>query len=131
MSKGKRAIIAGIAGQDGSYLAELLLDKGYRILGFLKKNDDTSGLSHLIKYLVLEETELVRKEDIIRWTRLFLPDEIYNFAAMSFIPDSWDDPYRSFQVNTLLVAAFLDVITDHCTGTTFYQDSRATTCTTP
>ena len=125
MSKGKRAIIAGIAGQDGSYLAEHLLEKGYRVLGFLKKDDDTSVLSHLLKDLVLEETELVRKEDIIRWTRLFLPDEIYNFAAMSFIPDSWDDPYRSFQVNTLLVAAFLEVIKDHCTGTRFYQASTS------
>jgi len=125
LSNGKRAIIAGIAGQDGSYLAELLLDKGYRILGFLKKDDDTSVLSHLIKYLVLEETELVRKEDIIRWTRLFLPDEIYNFAAMSFIPDSWEDPYRAFQVNTLLVAAFLEVIKAHCPGTRFYQASTS------
>src|SRR4030067_1619960 len=125
MSKGKRAIIAGIAGQDGSYLAEHLLEKGYRVLGFLKKDDDTSVLSHLLKDLVLEETELVRKEDIIRWTRLFLPDEIYNFPAMSFIPDSWEDPYRAFQVNTLLVAAFLEVIKDHCRDSRFYQASTS------
>jgi len=125
MSNGKRAIIAGIAGQDGSYLAELLIEKGYRVLGFLKKDDDTSVLSHLMKDLVLEETELVRKEDIIRWTRLFLPDEIYNFAAMSFIPDSWDDPYRTFQVNTLLVAAFLEVIKSHCPNTRYYQASTS------
>ncbi len=125
MKNGKRAIIAGIAGQDGSYLAELLLEKGYRVLGFLKKDDDTSVLSHLLKDLMLEDTELVRKEDIIRWTRLFLPDEIYNFAGLSFIPDSWDDPYRAFQVNTLLVAAFLEVIKDHCPSTRFYQASSS------
>lgn len=125
MSNGKRAIIAGIAGQDGSYLAELLLEKGYRVLGFLKKDDDTSVLSHLLKDLVIEETELVRKEDIVRWPRLFQPDEIYNFAGLSFIPDSWDDPYRAFQVNTLLVAAFLDVIKSHCPGTRFYQASSS------
>jgi GDPmannose 4,6-dehydratase len=106
-------------------LAELLVEKGYRVLGFLKKDDDRSVLSHLVKDLVLEETELVRKEDIIRWTRLFSPDEIYNFAAMSFIPDSWDDPYRAFQVNTLLVAAFLEVIKDHCPDTRFYQASTS------
>ncbi len=125
MRNSKRAIIAGIAGQDGSYLAELLLEKGYRVLGFLKKDDDTSVLAHLKKDLLLEETELVRKDDIIRWTKLFLPDEIYNFAAVSFIPDSWDDPYRAFQVNTLLVAAFLEVIKDHCPSTRFYQASSS------
>lgn len=125
MSKKKSAIIAGIAGQDGSYLAELLIEKGYRVLGFLRKNDDTSALSHLMKDLLLEETELVYKEDIIRWTRLFLPDEIYNFAAVSFIPDSWVDPYRAIQVNTLLVAAFLEVIKGHCRESRFYQASTS------
>jgi GDPmannose 4,6-dehydratase len=125
MSKKKSAIIAGIAGQDGSYLAELLINKGYRVLGFLRKDDDTSALSHLEKDILLEETELVSKEDIIRWTRLFLPDEIYNFAALSFIPDSWDDPYRAIQVNTLLVAAFLEVIKDHCRESRFYQASTS------
>ncbi|MGB3096935.1 MAG: GDP-mannose 4,6-dehydratase, partial [Candidatus Deferrimicrobiaceae bacterium] len=125
MNKSKRAIIAGIAGQDGSYLAELLLGKGYKVLGFIKKDDDTAVLSHLIKDIMLEETELVLKEDIVRWTRLFSPDEIYNFAAVSFIPDSWDDPYRAFQVNALLVAAFLDVIRSHCPGTRFYQASSS------
>ncbi len=125
MKNGKRAIIAGIAGQDGSYLAELLIERGYKVLGFLKKGDDTSVLSHLLKEIVLEETELVRKEDIIRWTRIFSPDEIYNFAALSFIPDSWDDPYRAIQVNTLLVAAFLEAIKDHCRESRFYQASTS------
>ena len=67
MSKKKSAIIAGIAGQDGSYLAELLIGKGYRVLGFLRKDDDVSILSHLSKDIMLEETELVHKEDIVRW----------------------------------------------------------------
>ena len=89
MSEKKRAIIAGIAGQDGTYLAELLLEKGYRVLGFLKKDDDASFFSGMKSDVILEETELVRKEDIVRWTRLFLPDEIYNFAGISFVPDSW------------------------------------------
>lgn len=125
MSSGRRAIIAGIAGQDGSYLAEFLIEKGYKVLGFMKKGDDTSVLSHLPNDIVIEETELVRKEDIVRWTRIFSPDEIYNFAALSFIPDSWDDPYRAIQVNTLLVAVFLEVIKDHCRETRFYQASTS------
>ncbi|MBP2685633.1 MAG: GDP-mannose 4,6-dehydratase [Deltaproteobacteria bacterium] len=119
----RRAIIAGIAGQDGSYLAELLVEKGYKVLGFLKKDEDTSTLARVIKDVVLEDTELVRKEDIIRWTRLFGPDEVYNFAAMSFIPTSWDDPYGAFQANTLLVAAFLEVLKNHCPSARFYQAS--------
>lgn len=125
MGREKRAIIAGIAGQDGSYLAELLLSKGYRVLGFLRSEDDRSLLDGIGESLVLEETELVRKEDIARWTRLFGPDEIYNFAAVSFIPHSWQDPYRTFQVNTLLTTAFLEVVKDHCPGTRFYQASSS------
>jgi len=125
VSDRKRAIIAGIAGQDGTYLAELLLEKGYRVLGFLKKDDDASFFSGMKSDVILEETELVRKEDIVRWTRLFLPDEIYNFAGISFVPDSWGDPYRTFQVNTLLVAVFLEVIKDHCPGSRFYQASSS------
>jgi len=123
--KSRKAIIAGIAGQDGSYLAELLVKKGYKVLGFLKKGEDTSNLANVAKEVILEETELVRKDDIIRWTRLFGPDEVYNFAAMSFIPMSWDDPYGAFQANTLLVAAFLEVVKDHCRYARFYQASSS------
>jgi GDPmannose 4,6-dehydratase len=121
----RRALIAGIAGQDGSYLAELLVEKGYKVLGFLKRNEDVTNLAAVQKEIVLEETELVRKGDIVRWTRLFDPDEVYNFAAMSFIPASWDDPYGALQANTLLVAAFLEVLKDHCPRARFYQASSS------
>ena len=124
-SRPKRAIIAGIVGQDGSYLAELLVEKGYRVLGFLRKDDDTSNVASILGKIELEQTELVRKEDIIRWTRLFSPGEVYNFAAVSFIPESWDDPYRTFQVNTLLVTAFLEALKDHCPSARFYQASSS------
>ena len=125
IGKNRRAIIAGIAGQDGSYLAELLVEKGYKVLGLLKKDDDTANLAAIKNAIVLEQTELVRKEDIIRWTRLFGPDEVYNFAAVSFIPTSWDDPYQAFQSNTLLVAAFLEVLKDHCPTSRYYQASSS------
>ncbi len=116
----RRAIIAGIAGQDGSYLTELLVEKGYKVLGFLKKDEDTSCLAKVIGDVDLEDTEFVRKDDIIRWTRLFGPDEVNNFAAMPFIPASWDDPYGDFQANTLLVAVFLEVLKNHCPSARFY-----------
>jgi len=121
----RRAIIAGVAGQDGSYLAELLVDKGYKVLGFLKKDDDTTNLSKVAESVALEETELVRKDDIVRWTRLFDPDEVYNFAAISFVPASWEDPYGTLQANTLLVAAFLEVLKNHCPSARFYQASSS------
>jgi GDPmannose 4,6-dehydratase len=121
----RKAIITGIAGQDGSYLAELLLEKGYDVLGFVKSDDDVSSLRQILDHISLEETELVKKEDIIRWTKLFGPDEVYNFAALSFIPSSWDDPYRALQVNTLLVAVFLEVLKDNCPGARFYQASSS------
>lgn len=124
-SSGRRAIIAGIAGQDGSYLAELLVSKGYRVLGFLKKNEGTENLARILGDVVLEETELVRKEDILRWTRLFGPDEVYNFAGMSFIPACWDDPYRALEANTLLVAALLDALRADCPGARYYQASSS------
>jgi GDP-D-mannose dehydratase len=92
MMNARRSIIPG---QDGSCLAELLIERGCRGLGFLKSGDDASVLSHMMKDIVLEETELGRKDDIIRWTRIFSPDEICNFAAVSFIPDPWTDPYHA------------------------------------
>lgn len=121
----RKAIITGVAGQDGSYLAELLLEKGYEVLGFMKKDDDISNLADILGDLSLEETELVEKRAITRWTKLFDPDEVYNFAAMSFIPASWDDPNGALQVNTLLVAVFLEVVKDHCPGARFYQASSS------
>jgi GDPmannose 4,6-dehydratase len=124
-SPGRRAIIAGIAGQDGSYLAELLVAKGYKVLGFLKKHEDTTHLDKIAGEIDLEETELVRKDEIVRWTRRFGPDEIYNFAGMSFIPDCWADPYRAFEVNTLLVAALLDALRIDRPGARYYQASSS------
>lgn len=121
----KRAIITGIAGQDGSYLAELLVSKGYDVVGFHRETDDLSLLAGLSGQVRLECTELVLKDDIARFTKAFRPDEVYNFAGVSFIPASWDDPYRALQVNTLLVAAFLDVIRTSCPGTRFYQASSS------
>ncbi len=121
----RRAIITGVAGQDGSYLAEFLVEKGYKILGFLKRNEDLSNLAAVGNEITLEETDRVRKQDILRRVKIFNPNEVYNFAAMSFIPTSWDDPYRALQVNTLLVAAFLEVLKDHCPGARFYQASSS------
>jgi len=103
----------------------LLVRKGYRVLGFLKKGEITGNLSEVLQSIELEETELVLKEDIVRWTRLFDPHEVYNFAGLSFVPESWDDPYRAFQVNTLLVAAFLDAVKGHCPDARFYQASSS------
>ncbi len=121
----RRAIIAGIGGQDGSYLAELLVAKGYRVLGFMRKDGDTSNLTSVIRQVDIEGTEWVRREDIVRWTRQFEPDEVYNLAAMSFIPASWENPTHAFQVNTLMVTALLEALRETGRSTRYYQASSS------
>ena len=121
----KRALITGIAGQDGSFLAELLVEKGYQILGLLKKGEDTSNLSQIVGSIQLEETEATRRDDFIRWISNFSPDEVYNFAGLSFIPDCWDNPNLAFEVNTLFVANFLEALKNHAPGARYYQASSS------
>ena len=121
----KRALITGIAGQDGSFLAELLVEKGYQILGLLKKGESTSNLAQIVGAIQLEETEGIRRDDFIRWISKFSPDEVYNFAGLSFIPDCWDNPNRAFEVNTLFVANFLEALKNHAPGARYYQASSS------
>jgi GDPmannose 4,6-dehydratase len=121
----KSALITGIAGQDGSFLAEFLVEKGYQILGILKKGEDTSNLAQIVGSIQLEETEVTRREDFIRWISKFSPDEVFNFAGLSFIPDCWDNPNRAFEVNTLFVANFLEALKNHAPGARYYQASSS------
>ncbi|MBP2668205.1 MAG: gmd [Deltaproteobacteria bacterium] len=120
-----RAIVTGAAGQDGSYLAELLLEKGYRVLGIIRKGEDTSNLRGILGLIELEESGDVRKEEAARRIRTFSPHEVYNFAGVSFIPDSWHDPDRTFEINTLLVTAFLEGLRIHAPSARYYQASSS------
>lgn len=125
IARRKCALITGIAGQDGSFLAEFLVEKGYRILGVLKKGEDSSNLAQIAGSIQLEETEVTRREDFIRWISKFSPDEVFNFAGLSFIPDCWDNPNRAFEVNTLFVANILEALKNHAPGARYYQASSS------
>lgn len=121
----RKAIITGIAGQDGSYLAELLLGKGYEVLGFVKKDDPVELLRPIIQQLNIEETKQQEFESMNRTIRSFSPHEIYNFAAVSFIPASWDDPLGTLETNTILATRLLETFRVACPTARFYQASSS------
>src|SRR5947209_3330626 len=88
------ALITGITGQDGSHLAELLLDKGYRVYGMVRRSstENFSRIEHLRDSLELVQGDLLDGVSITRLLEQIQPDEIYNLAAMSFVPTSWQQP---------------------------------------
>ena len=87
----KRAIITGITGQDGSYLAELLLAKGYEVHGLVRRSssENFERIGHLEGKVTLHQADLLDQLSIIDVLREVRPDEVYNLAAMSFVPTSW------------------------------------------
>jgi len=108
----KRALITGITGQDGSYLAELLLDKGYEVHGMTRRASlpNTERIAHLLDRLTLHDGDLSDSSSIIRILRLVQPDEIYNLAAQSHVQVSFDVPEYSGDVDALGVLRFLEAI---------------------
>ena len=127
----KRALITGITGQDGSYLAELLLDKGYEVHGITRRASisNTSRIDHLIakKAVTLHDGDLSDSSSLIRVIALVQPDEIYNLAAQSHVQVSFDVPEYSGDVDAIGVLRILEAIrilglTDKCR---FYQASTS------
>ena len=111
MSK-KRALITGITGQDGSYLAELLLDKGYEVFGLTRRlsADNYWRIAHLNDRLTLIPGDLLDQLSLIRVIEKVRPAELYNLAAMSFVPASWDQPMLTGEFNSQGVTRLLDAI---------------------
>ncbi|MCB9357639.1 MAG: GDP-mannose 4,6-dehydratase [Calditrichaeota bacterium] len=87
-----RALITGITGQDGSYLAELLLAQGYHVSGTVRKNSPTSNIEHLRSQIALLETDLLDRDSVMSAVRQAAPDEVYHLAAKTFVPSSHEDP---------------------------------------
>jgi len=98
----KRALITGITGQDGSYLAELLLEKGYEVFGVVRRLSAPNDwrIDHLRDRLTLCSGDLLDQLSIIRLLDMHQPDEFYNLAAMSFVPASWDTPLLTGEFNS-------------------------------
>src|SRR5436305_14590606 len=92
--RAKTALITGITGQDGSYLAELLLSKGYEVHGVVRRasTETFERIAHLTDRVTLHQADLLDQLSIIEVFRQVRPDEVYNLAAMSFVPTSWKQP---------------------------------------
>ena len=123
----KRALITGIAGQDGSYLAELLLEKGYDVHGMEPRLDSQSlGLiAHLGDRVHLHQGDLADAGSVHALVSSLKPDEIYNLAAQSFVPASWSDPVPSAEVTAIGVTRLLDAVRRHAPEARLFQASSA------
>ena len=123
----KRAIITGITGQDGSYLAELLLEQGYEVVGVVRRSSAPNywRIEHLLDRLTLRPADLLDQLSLIRLIDEVRPHELYNLAAMSFVPASWDQPLLTGEFNALGVTRVLDAIRQVDTSIRFYQASSS------
>ena len=108
----KKAIITGITGQDGSYLAELLLDKGYEVTGIIRRLSypNLGRIEHLLDRVTLRPADLLDQLSLVRAIEDVQPDEFYNLAAMSFVPASWDQPFLTGEFNAQGVTRVLEAI---------------------
>jgi GDPmannose 4,6-dehydratase len=108
----RRALITGITGQDGSYLAELLLEKGYEVFGLTRRLSAANywRIEHLLDRLTLIPGDLLDQLSLIRVLERTRPHEIYNLAAMSFVPASWDQPMLTGEFNSQGVTRILEAV---------------------
>ena len=123
----KTAFITGITGQDGSYLAELLLDKGYQVVGGVRRASTTNywRIEHLLDRITLKPADLLDQLSLIRVIEDVKPDEIYNLAAMSFVPASWDQPMLTGEFNAQGVTRMLEAVRHVNPRIRFYQASSS------
>tara|TARA_Y100000401_G_scaffold14838_1_gene10044 strand:- start:554 stop:1777 length:1224 start_codon:yes stop_codon:yes gene_type:complete len=125
----KRAIVTGITGQDGSYLAELLLDKGYNVVG-LKRRTSTENHERIREIIdnprfSLEEVEIADTGSVYSAVERHQPDEVYNLAAQSHVKTSFDQPHYTIETNTVGVVNFLEAIRRFKPDAKFYQASTS------
>src|SRR5207247_1687686 len=108
----KRALITGITGQDGSYLAELLLDKGYEVTGIVRRLSASNSwrIDHLLDRITLRPADLLDQLSLVRVIQDVRPHELCNLAAMSFVPASWDQPMLTGEFNSQGVTRVLEAI---------------------
>jgi len=123
----KRAIITGITGQDGSYLAELLLEKGYEVIGTVRRSSAPNlwRIEHLLDRVTLKPADLLDQLSLLRVIDEVRPAEIYNLAAMSFVPASWDQPMLTGEYNAQGVTRLLDAVRQVDTSIRIYQASSS------
>jgi len=123
----KTAFITGITGQDGSYLAELLLKKNYQVIGLIssKFNIGYQNIQTFKDKLILEKGDLLNKDSLKTIIKKYTPTEIYNLAGLTFVPTAWEKPTLALNINTLGVSRILQAIRDYSPKTKFYQATSA------
>src|SRR5438876_7061448 len=123
----KTALITGITGQDGSYLADWLLEKGYRVCGMVRRasTENFQRIEHIRDRIQLIQGDLLDQTSIASVLDQARPDEVYNLAAMSFVPTSWQKPVLTAEFTAVGVTRVLDALRQSCPGARFYQASSS------
>ena len=127
MPKQKTALITGITGQDGSYLAEFLLEQGYRVVGMQRRSSTETlwRIAHLLDKIELVQGDLLDQLSLIEIVQAYQPDEIYNLAAQSFVPTSWQQPVLTGEFTALGVTRLLEAVRLVKPDAKFYQASSS------
>jgi len=123
----KRAVVTGITGQDGSYLAELLLANGYEVIGVVRRSSTPHywRIAHLLDRITLRPADLLDQLSLLRLIQDVRPHEFYNLAAMSFVPASWDQPLLTGDFNAMGVTRLLEAVRQVDPSIKIYQASSS------
>jgi GDPmannose 4,6-dehydratase len=123
----RRALITGVTGQDGSYLAELLLEKGYDVHGMVRRSstEKFERIEHLRERMTLHQGDLLDQRSLVDALRASKPSEIYNLAAMSFVAVSWIQPTLTAEFTGVGVTRMLEAMREVCPQARFYQASSS------
>ena len=123
----RNALITGVTGQDGSYLAELLLEKGYRVYGLVRRSSQQQleRIERFVSRIELVQGDLTDQSSLDEAVRTIRPDEIYNLAAQSFVPTSWNQPALTSEVTAMGVTRLLEALRKYQPRAKFYQASSS------
>jgi GDPmannose 4,6-dehydratase len=123
----RRALITGITGQDGSYLAELLLAEGYEVYGVVRRSSTESAerIRHIADRVTLLQADLLDQASLQEALRVARPHEVYNLAAQSFVPTSWSQPVLTAEFTAVGVTRLLEAVRNVDPGIRFYQASSS------
>ncbi len=123
----RTALITGITGQDGSYLAEFLLGKGYRVVGVARRSSTEcfERIAHIQEQITLAQADLLDQYSLIAALQTYQPDEVYNLAAMSFVPTSWNQPVLTGEFTALGVTRMMEAVRLVNPKMKFYQASSS------
>jgi len=123
----KKALITGITGQDGSYLAEFLIAQGYEVVGVVRRSSTVNfgRIEHIQDRITLAHGDLLDQMSLISILRDFRPDEVYNLAAQSFVPVSWQQPVLTGEFTALGVTRMLEAVRSAAPEARFYQASSS------